>query len=323
MTTDVVAMRSDQTVNEAINAIAYMDAHEPFVNANIIDRDGKLTGYIDLWELLREKRRDRPLGDLVHKDFIAAEVSTDQEEVARLMAHYDLSVIPVVDSQGRLVGRITSDDVLDVMRDEASEDIFRLAGSDDAELETESTLKTCLVRLPWLLITLGGGFVTTLILNAFHSHITNIIILASFVPVILAMGGNTGIQSSTLIIRSIALGQFRNRRLSSLLLKEIASGATMGLVSGILIGAFAAALTLLSPDDAANTPALLVAVTVSLALFASMTFAASFGALAPVILEKIKADPAVASGPFVTITNDIVAALIYFGITIAMITGLS
>ena len=318
MTTDVVAMRENQTVQEAIQAIAYIDTHEPFFYANIIDGQNRLIGYVDIWELLREKNRDRLLKSLVHKDSVAARVDMDREEVANLMNRYDLSAIPVVDRKGKLVGRITGDDIIDVMEEEASEDILRLAGSDNAELETESPLKVCMVRLPWLFITLLGGFVTTLILKAFHAHIggARLLMMAYFVPIVLAMGGNTGIQSSTLTVRKIALEDVRASNVWSLLFREMLTGILMGVVCGIIIGFWAGFVV---DTDSGGFPPAFLALTVAAALFSAMTFAAVFGAFVPVVLEKAGIDPAVASGPFVTVTNDISALLIYFAVTVLLV----
>jgi len=320
MTTDVVAMRENQTVAEALQAIAYFDTHEPLYNANIIDEAGRLIGYVDIWELLREKERQKMLSEVLHRDLISASVEMDQEEVAQLMKHYDVNVIPVVDSAGKLVGRITADDVIDVIEEEASEDIFRLAGSDDTELESSSPLRSCAVRLPWLMLTLAGGFVTALILKRFHAHISEVLVLAAFVPGILAMGGNTGIQSSTLVVRSIALGDLKGKSVGRLLLREVLLGAMMGAICGVIIGFLARFL--IAADNPALSAGHLGAV-VALALFSAMTFAATFGAFVPVVLDKVRIDPAVASGPFITITNDISALLIYFTVTALLVHRLA
>ncbi|MDP6490958.1 MAG: magnesium transporter [Kiritimatiellia bacterium] len=318
MTTDVVVMREQQTVDEALQAIAYLDTSERFHYANIIDRANRLIGYIDVWELLRERNRSRKLGELAHRDFKAAVVTMDQEEVAHLMGRYDLAVIPVVDEAGVLVGRITADDVIDVIEEEASEDIFKMAGSDDAELEDSSVLKSCMVRLPWLFMTLFGSVVTSLILRHFHAYLSSLIVLAAFVPTVLAMGGNTGIQSSTLVVRSLALGTVRPGTLFSVLGREILTGGLMGLICGTIIGIVARFIAG-HPGDLPFAAGY-VGVVVGLALFSAMTFAALFGALVPLVLDRCRIDPAMASGPFVTITNDISALLIYFGVTILMLS---
>ena len=320
MTTDVVAMRADQTVADAIQAVAYVDPKEQFFNAYIVNESGNLVGYAGIWDLLREPDKNRPLGQVAHADVYSADVEMDQEEVARLIHQYDLNAVPVVDAGGRLVGRVTADDVIDVIEEEASEDIFRLAGSDDVELETESAIRSCRARLPWLLITLLGGFLTTMILSKFLASISQVIVLAAFVPTILAMGGNTGIQSSTLIVRSIALGNLEGRSIFRLLLREILTGALMGCICGAIIAAWAHfVIARATAEPPAGLSAHCLAGVVALALFSAMTFATLFGALVPMVLNKAKIDPAVASGPFVTITNDISALLIYFAVTLSLL----
>ena len=318
MTTDVVSMKVDQTVQEALDAIAYMEEGEPFVFAYIVDDEQMLRGHIDVWELLREKDRSRPLKELGHRSAVAASVFDDQEKVAHIMSQYDITVIPVIDSTGRLVGRITSDDVIDVIEEEATEDIMLMAGTDDAELDSNSPIRSCISRLPWLLITLAGGFVTSLVLQAFNSHIADVMILSAFVPVVLAMGGNTGIQASTLMVRSIALHGAPTRGILRILAKEISTGALMGVICGLIIGSWAHFMIGGAGGEAGNH-GLTLALTVGTALFSAMTFAAVFGAAVPLLLCRVKVDPAVAAGPFVTITNDVSALIIYFAVTSLML----
>lgn len=318
MTPDVLSMQQGQTVNAALDAIAVFDTSEPLYYVYVVDDERTLVGYVNVWELLRERDRNSPLGELVHRDFVAAHVDMDQEEVAHLMNRYDLSAVPVVDDATVLVGRVTADDVIDVMEEEASEDIFRLAGSDDAELGNVSPLKSCFVRLPWLGVTLIGGFVGSVILNRFHGVISNVLVLAAFVPMVLAMAGNTGIQASTLIVRSIAVGDVKRLNLRSILLREIAVGAMMGSVCGTAIGIWARVFISLR-GDVLPYSSVQLALVVALALFSAMTFAAVFGASVPILLNRARIDPAVASGPFVTIANDVTALLIYFGVTVALL----
>ncbi len=317
MTTDVVCMKSGNTVSEAIEAIAHLDEDEPFVYAYIVNENSKYIGYIDIWQLLREKNRQRPLHELCNTDYIAVNVDDDQEDVAHILSQYDLSALPVVDDNGYVVGRVTVDDIIDVIEDEASEDIFHLAGSDDVELETNSAIRSCIARLPWLMVTLIGGFLTSLVLKQFHSVISSVIILGAFVPAVLAMGGNTGIQASTLVVRTIALRGLEGRKIRNLLIREIIVGAIMGSICGISIGLWVLLILHRAPDPVFSS--IKIASVVTISLFASMSFAAVFGASVPLILNKLKIDPAVASGPFVTITNDLAALLIYFGVTISLL----
>lgn len=317
MTTDVVAMQGNQSIQEAINEIAYLEKDEPFVYAYIVDKNRKLMGYIDLWELLRTKNRTQKLEKLVHTDIISVTVDTDQEEVARQFAKYDLKSIPVVTKNDILVGRITADDVFDVLEEEASEDIFKLAGSHDDDIETISPIRSCRLRLPWLFLTLTGGFATSYILNKFNMVVAGkAMALVAFVPIILGMGGNTGLQSSTLVVRSIALGRFKNKRILKHIQKEILTGLIMGIICGCIIAGWAYFII-----DDANTAieTYKLAVVVGIALCSAMTFATLFGSVVPIILNKMKIDPAIASGPFISSANDISALLIYFGVTASLI----
>lgn len=321
MTPDFVAVREAMTAAEAIEYIGSVELDEPLYHLYVIDTAGRLIGWIQLWELLKQTNRNIALGELADKDLIFAHTNTDQEEVARLATKYDLSSLPVLNGQNKLVGRITVDDIMDVIEEEASEDIFKLAGSSDTELEDTSPLQACKARLPWLLITLGTGFISSLILKSFIHHLSlaEIVALSFFVPIIMAMGGNTGIQSSTLIIRGIALGASHSRRIRKIITHEIIAGASMGLICGTTIGLWASFV--ITRDGGSSIAPSYLALTVGVALFTAMAFAAVFGALVPVLLDRVKIDPAVASGPFVSASNDIFALLIYYGVTLIMISA--
>ncbi len=325
MNSDVVAMNADQTVEEALDAIADLDASERFFIANIVDANGILIGTADVWMLLREHNRQRRIGEIADTRFHAAAIDMDQEEVAQLMAKYDLDVIPVVDLQGHLVGRVTSDDIIDVIQEEASEDLFRLAGSDDQELELSSVFTSCRIRLPWLLITLFGGMINAVIFNTYRTHLetASLLVLIGFVPTVLAMGGNTGIQSSILVVRSLAIKAEPTRGIVRLIVHELGTGAVMGVACGILIGSISLVVINSQFEPTGLVSAFHLGSVVAVSLFAAMTFAATFGTLVPVFLNKIKVDPAVASGPFITIVNDITALLIYFMFTAIMLNILT
>ena len=319
MTTDVVALAATMLAGEAIEHIGGLELDEPVYSVYVVNTDEKLTGSVQLWELLKKAHRHSTLEELADRETIFVHTNTDQEEVARIASKYDLSSLPVLDWQDKLVGRVTIDDIMDVIEEEASEDIFKLAGSSDSELEDTSPLQACKARLPWLLITLGTGFLSSLILKSFMTHLglAEIVALSFFVPIIMAMGGNTGIQSSTLIIRGIALGASHSSRIKKILTHEIIAGATMGLICGTTIGLWAHFV--ISHDTTTTVAPAYLALTVGIALFSAMAFAAVFGALVPVMLSRAKIDPAVASGPFVSASNDIFALLIYYGVTMIMI----
>jgi magnesium transporter len=321
MTTDFVALPETATVKEALRHIGSLDLDEPIYFAYVINQNNILTGYVQLWQMLKTENRQKTLADLEEENTLTVTPDTDQETVAQIMSKYDLSSMPVIDEAGHLLGRVTVDDIIDVMEEEASEDLFKLAGSNDAELEDPSPLSSCKARLPWLLITLGTGFITSMILKGFMHSITTMEVLALsfFVPIVMGMGGNTGIQSSTLIIRGLALGSFNEKTLYRLLMREMATGMLMGVICGSVIGIWA---RFVIGGSTAFHPAFLAS-SIGLALFSAMMFAAVFGAAVPQILNRFKIDPAVASGPFVSASNDIFALLIYYGVTFLMISSLS
>lgn len=319
MTPDLLAFKDHLTVGEALSQVAHFDQDEPIYNAYVVDEAGRLVGAIGLWELLRLRDRNTALRAVVDKDVTSATTDTDQEEVARKMAKYDLTSLPVVNDENHLVGRVTVDDVVDVIEEEASEDIFRLAGSDDAELSYSSPLQAGKARLPWLLITLLITFGGSLILKRFMLDLTEVLVLSFFVPIVMAMCGSTGMQSSTLIIRSLALNTLEGVSSWKLLGREIATGLFLGSICGLILGGWAFLVVVYSPDQHASYPPLFLAFTAGIALISAMTFAAVYGAFIPMLLDKVKVDPAVASGPFVTASNDIIALLIYYGTTIGMV----
>jgi magnesium transporter len=216
----------------------------------------------------------------------------------------------VVDEHHRLVGRITVDDVIDVVHEEADEDLAHLVGAPDIEDDEDSLLRITRLRLPWLLITMVAGMANSLIIRAMM-RTTNVETIAIFVPAILAMGGNTGMQSSAVCIRGIALDESKYDRLWGIVWREIRVGVSLGVICGLLTaGMVWVILTVATPELTYNP--LLLAGTVGLAMCNAMGFASSFGGLIPVLLHRLRVDPALASGPFVTTSNDLSATLIYF-----------
>lgn len=313
MTPDFVAARASMTAAEAIDYIGSLELDEPLYNLYVIDSEERLTGWVQIWELLKKANRDMPLAELADEEPIFVHTDDDQEQVARIAAKYDLSSLPVLDWKNKLVGRITVDDIMDVIEEEASEDIFKFAGSNESELEYTSPFHSFKSRLPWLMVTLFAGTISSLILQRFVEG--HIVALSFFVPIIMAMGGNTGIQSSTLIIRGLAIGSIEERGLRKLLSRELVTGVMLGIICGSLIGVIAWIMV------GTNTPvpAAYLAFTVGVSLFSAMMFAAVFGAFAPMLLNRFKVDPAVASGPFVTASNDILALLIYYAVTFGLV----
>ena len=334
MTTDLVSLHPDQTVDDALDAIARSEDDEHVYQVYVVDRDDKLLGAITIWDLLRQKVRSAKLGDIMATDVLSVRSDADQADVAETMAKYDLSVIPVVDDRGYLLGRITHDDATDIIKEEAEEDILSLAGTTDDELGNVSAWRSCWYRLPWLFITLLGGVVTASIMSSFGKVFGLVIVLAAFIPNVMGMGGNTGLQSSVLMIREIASGSGRRHSLGRLFLHELRTGALMGIICGVGIFLSALAILYATPSGREGAAAVAqnaglgacapfaVAATAGLALFCAMTFAAGFGAVVPIVLDRLKIDTAVASGPFISVMDDISALLIYYGVSLLLFSRL-
>ena len=305
MTPEFCSIKVDATVQEAIVAIADEEYDDPISMIFAVDKDKKLKGAIHISELL-SKQRSSKIADVIEDVQAIARTDEDQETIANNFRKYDLYVMPVVDQTGVLVGRITADDVMDVIQDEAGEDIAHMAGAPDMESNEDSPLKVAGLRLPWLMITMFTGLVISVIIQKMIG-LTAIEGLAAYVPVVMAMGGNTGMQASAITVRGIALGEIEYGKLFRISLKEISVGILMGIVCGSVTGFiiwFLGGITTVSP--------LRLAFVVGISMCSAMTFAALSGTLLPIILHKWKIDPAVASGPFVTTGNDLAASMIYF-----------
>jgi magnesium transporter len=311
MTPELCAVPSEATVGDALHAIAAQEFSDPISKVFVHDKDRRLVGEISLSDLLAKPHHAR-IAEVVDREPVSARVDQDQEEIANLFRKYDLYVMPVVDAEGRLVGRITADDVMDVMHEEAGEDLARLSGAPDLESQTDSAWLIARLRLPWLLVTMASGLVISEIIRRMTGMTwAEGLSLAAFVPAIMAMGGNTGMQSSTVTIRSIALGEIRADQLARRFLREIFVGFLMGVVCGLVAGVLVWASLHAFGGEVSHPTGLLAAI-VGASMCSAMTFAAFCGTLIPIILQRLDIDPALASGPFVTTGNDLSASLIYF-----------
>ena len=238
------------------------------------------------------------------EDVISVPVHMDQEEVAEVARKYDLPAVPVVDEENKLVGRITIDDIIDVITEEASEDISYMAGTDDEELQEDSSVKIAYIRLPWLIVGMVGEIIAAIVMSHFQTTLENIIALAFFVPVIIALGGNTGIQSTSIIVRGLATGEIDIFNTGKRILKELKIGLLNGVVCGVLIY-FVASIWQGDPK---------LGIVIGLAMVSVVLIASTVGAIVPLFLKKLNIDPAIATGPFVTTSNDILGLLIYLGL---------
>ncbi|GLV48300.1 magnesium transporter MgtE [Thermus sp. LT1-2-5] len=302
MTPEYVAVREGMTVEEVLRFLrrAAPDA-ETVYYLYVVDEAGRLKGVLSLRDLIVADPRTR-VREIMNPKVIHVRTDTDQEEVARLMADYDFTVLPVVDEEGRLVGIVTVDDVLDVLEEEATEDIHRLAAVDVPDLvySQASPLTLWLARVRWLVILILTGMVTSSILQGFENLLEAVTALAFYVPVLLGTGGNTGNQSATLIIRALATRDLDLKDWRKVFLKEGVVGSLLGLTLALLLLG-----KVVLDGHAALAPV------VGLALFLLVLFANLVGAMLPVVLRRFGVDPALVSNPLVATLSDISGLLIY------------
>jgi magnesium transporter len=253
--------------------------------------------------------------DIMITDVVSVSTDVDQEEVAKLVARYDLLAIPVVDMRNKLVGIITVDDVIDVIREEATEDILKMAGAGDEMVDSWSISRSLKRRLPWLAITWLGGIVAAMMISSYQSTLKSLLPLAAFIPIVIGMGGNVGIQSSTVIVRGLAIGRISVKQLGKTISRELLIGLVLGFFYGILLGVVGfikyRSLQMLQP--------FLIGGIIGLSTLSAMMIAALIGTFLPFLFERIRIDPAVATGPLVTSAMDVTGIFVYFSIASFMI----
>lgn len=304
MALEFVAVRAASTVSDAIESIREKGRDvENLYYIWVTDDFDRLVGVISLKDLVIEPP-DQKISAIMDSEVISVNVETDQEEVVRLVRRYDLVNIPVVDDYHNLVGRITHDDIIDVIEEEMDEDISLMAGVIDQEIAEESPLKISRARLPWLIAALLGGILAALVINQFETSLERMIALSFFFPVIMAMGGNTGTQAATVIVRGLATGDIGLVNIGKRLLMELRVALINGLICGVFLG--------LIVGFWLNDYWLGSIVALSLTLI--IIISGLIGSAVPLVLKRLGIDPALAAGPFVTTSNDIFGLMIYLGL---------
>ena len=289
MTTDVFTLHQETIAYEAIKELQKQEKSEMVFYLYITDDENTLTGVISLRDLVTTPP-ETSLVNIMTKNVVSVRPETDQEEVAKIVARYNYLAVPVVDMDDSMLGIVTVDDVVDVIREEATEDFLQMAGAGkDREILLKSSWENVKSRLPWLFASWVGGVLAAFIIGKFEHMLETTVALAAFIPVIIGMGGNVGTQSSTIVVRGMATGRV---------------GLILGVLYGILLGVF----TLLSFIEA---PASL-GIIVGLSICSSMFIASFVGTVVPLTLQKIDIDPAIATGPFVTTSIDILGVTLYF-----------
>jgi magnesium transporter len=274
---------------------------EKVYNIYVVDELNKLVGLLSLKRLLFANPKTVISEIYQSKNIISVKTSDSDEEVAKIMEKYDLVAIPVVDFQNKLVGRITLDDVVDIIKEEADKD-FQLASGISERIESNSSIwRISRARLPWLLIGMVGGIFSAQVISQFESGISLVPSLAFFIPLITATGGNVGVQSSAIVVQSLAKG---NDHFGSILQKLLKEGL-VGLLNGILLSTLIYGIAFVFASST-------LGFVVSISLLVVVIFAAIIGTLIPLLLHKNNIDPALATGPFITTLNDVLGLFIYF-----------
>lgn len=320
MTTDFVSLRKDMSIYQAIECLRENapDA-ETIYYVYVVDKNMKLSGVISLRELIIAKP-NKLIEEIMNENVIYVEINDDQEEVARIVKKYNLLAIPVTDSNMRMRGIITFDDVMDVIEEEATEDIYKFAGSSQRESENaeeESSLTRIIssvkARLPWLLITMFGGILSANILSRYTDTLNQYTAVAFFMPLLTGMGGNVGTQSSTLTVRGLATGYVDIRNSLKTIIQEMSIGATVGIICSLIVWLVA----FLWMRDVK------LGMVVGISMITNMLTAATIGTIVPIVFKKLGVDPAVASAPFISTTLDITGITIYFSLTTMLLLKIS
>lgn len=300
---------SNTTCRDAINALHEQAGELEMVFYLYVENDtGQLVGVTSLRALLTHPPSTL-LSELMTAEVIVVSPETDQEEVARIVSRYDLLAIPVVDEARRLLGIVTIDDVVDVIHEEAAEDMLLMAGvRDEADQLGGSVARAAKQRIVWLFLTLFGGIAMAEVIGLFEAPMEKMPVLAGFIPVMMGMGGNVGVQAATIAVHNIATGHATEAGAPAMIYREARIGLLMGMAFALILGTYG---TLTAGPQ--------FGLAVALSILTTVIAAASFGLLVPVTLARMGIDPAVATGPFVTTGIDVVAILIYFGTCVAIL----
>ncbi|MDN5342047.1 magnesium transporter [Oceanotoga sp. DSM 15011] len=311
MTPDFFDLKEDLTVSEALKNIrTYGNEKETIYTLFIINHNRKLEGVIELKDLIFADD-DKLIKDIMNKEFVYVKAYENEEEVAKIMKDYDLLALPVTDSEKRLIGIITIDDIVDIIEDSVTEDIQKMAGmgvTDTSYLHT-STWKLIKSRVIWLIMLLLLESTAAFIIDGYSHVLQKVTILAAFIPTINAMGGNAGSQMSAIIIRSIALGELEFKDMKRVFFKELLIGSIMGVILSIVMG-FRAFV---------NTQNPMIILSLSISLIIVVIVSNLLGAILPFIAKKLKLDPALISGPLISTLMDVISMTVYFSVALSLL----
>ena len=309
MATEFISIKETDTVNETINYLRTMapDSETPYYIYVVDDLD-VLKGVVPLRQII-VSTPDTLIKDIMIENIISAPVDMDQEEVSHIFDKYGFMAIPVVDHNGEILGIITVDDVMEIMKEEYTEDMFRLAGLDEEEKVAGTVIGAIKSRLPWLLVNLVTATLAAKTVSLFENTIAQIVALATFMPMVAGMGGNAGSQTLTLIIRGIAIGEINYENQADILKKEIAIGIINGLCIGLVVGVLGYFWV----------GSISFGFVIGTAMLLNLIVATISGYLVPVLLKKVGIDPALASAVFVTTVTDVLGFFFFLGLATVML----
>ncbi len=317
MSTEMVVVNENMSMPDCIKAMREQaEDMDEIYNIYVVDDDNRLKGIFPLKTTITNPSASR-IKHVMEPDPISVKTDTPIEDVALDFEKYDLVAMPVVDSIGRLVGRITVDDIIDLVREQSERD-YQLASGISTDIETDDNIfRQVRARLPWLLIGLAGGILNARILGGSEENLLSVLPgIAFFIPLIGGTGGNVGTQSSAIVVQGLANGSLELQQSGKHMLKELG----FALIIAVVISAMIYAYNSVFPSD--SDRATITSLAVSISLFCVIMFASLFGAMVPIILEKLKIDPALATGPFIQVTNDIVGMSIYMAVSTWLIGAL-
>ena len=313
----VISVSEDATIAEAVNKIRAAEIDEDFYSVYVVDKKGKFLGDVRI-RLLLTKSETTKVKDLIEPDTIYVNANADQEEVRNIFSKNDLIVVPVLDKNRKLVGRITADRVIEVAEEEAAEDLYTMAGTDADELEKMSVLHAARIRMTFLLPCLIGTGVTALVMMFFKSKDPIVYVTAAaFVPMIAAISGNAGLQTSAIVVSGLAMGHLAALKLNQVFAREVRIALLVAISCGILGGIVCEILIKSKEPIETIEPARLV-FAFGTAMFTAIMVATTLGLFLPFLFRRIGVDPAISSGPLVTTANDSISVAIYMTLTLLL-----
>ncbi|MCK4752317.1 MAG: magnesium transporter [Planctomycetes bacterium] len=318
----LISVREDATVAEAVNKIRSAEIDEDFFSVYVIDKTGRFVGDVRV-RLLLTTSEGALISSLIDPDTIYVTAEADQEEVRNVFSKNDLIVAPVLNKKHKLIGRITADRIIEVAEEEAAEDLYAMAGTDADELDDVSVFRAARIRMTWLLPCLMGTGVTALVMMFFKGHnpVTYVAAVA-FVPMIAAISGNAGLQTSAIVVSGLATGHLAALKLSQVFTREVRVALLVALscgVMGALICTFLPHLFGIGPTTIDLTKHLRIVSAFGIAMFSAIMVATTLGLFLPFLFRRIGIDPAISSGPLVTTANDSISVAIYMTLTLLLV----